>query len=251
MSEEELIEKRNRRLPSNIQPCPIIDALVEFRFKAKVDPNAVFGLIYGALMVQYPGTIINLPITQVPEAVRTSDPSFKYKPLYRLLTNDVSVQIGPDVLSISSSLPYIGWERFKNHVLTIINLIKEKEIIDNVIRLGHRYINFFEMDMLPYITMSFEMTKGYSIQNLQITTSVQDSSFGNTIQFANCSVMNMNQPNEKRGSIIDIDTFKEYKDNFFLSNIEKEIEEAHVSEKTLFFSLLSESFIERLNPQYD
>lgn len=242
----------SRKLPLSIEPCPIIDALVEIRFIAKVDPNAVFGLIYGALMQQYPGRIYNLPIMQLPEAVRVSDPSFRFKPLYRLITNDVTIQIGPDVLSISSSLPYIGWEQFKSHVINIINLINAKgNIIERVIRLGHRYINFFDMDMLPNITMSFKMTEGYDIQQLQITTSVKDSTFDNTIQFSNSSIMNLNQPNEKRGSIIDIDTYKNYPDNYFLGNIANEMEEAHKSEKTLFFSLLEDRFIETLNPQYD
>lgn len=243
--------KKQKTLPSSIHPCPIIDALVEMRFIAKVNPNAVFGLMYGALLPEYSGEIINLPIMQLPEAVRNSDPAFKYKPLYRLLSKEVVIQIGPDVLSISSSLPYIGWEKFKGHVIRIINLINSAEIIDRVIRLGHRYINFFESDMLPNITMSFTMTEGYDIQNLQISTSVKDYTFENTIQFSNCSVLNLNMPDEKKGSIIDIDTFKGYSGISFLSNVDNEIEEAHQCEKTLFFSLLKDSFIETLCPKYD
>jgi uncharacterized protein (TIGR04255 family) len=105
--------------------------------------------------------------------------------------------------------------------------------------------------MLPNITMSFKMTEGYDIQNIQIVTSVKDSTFDNTIQFSNSSVMYLNQPNERRGSIIDIDTFKDYSDNYFLDNIANEMEEAHKSEKTLFFSLLKDHFIETLKPQYN
>ena len=245
------MRKKQKTLPSSIHPCPIIDALVEMRFVAKVNPNAVFGLMYGALMHDYPGKISNLPIMQLPEAVRISDPSFKYKPQYRLLSKDVVIQIGPEVLSISSALPYIGWEKFKSHVIRILDLINENIIIDHVIRLGHRYINFFDTDMLPNITMAFKMTEGYNIQNLQITTSVKDFSFENTIQFSNSSVMNFNLPGEKKGSIIDIDTYKNYSDDSFLNNAANEIEEAHKCEKTLFFSLLTDSFIKNLNPQYD
>lgn len=239
------------RLPLSVEACPIIDALIELRFVAEVNPNAVFGLIYGVLLPAYSGTIQNLPILQLPEAVRNSDPALKYKPLYRILNKDVIIQIGPDVLSISSPLPYIGWERFKSHVVNIIRLISGANIIKQVIRLGHRYINFFDVDMLPNITMSFQMTEGYSIQNLQITTQVKDSSFENTIQFSNSSVMNINMPNERKGSIIDIDTFRDYPDNSFLNNVDKEIEDAHQSEKTLFFSLLKNDFVETLNPRYN
>ena len=66
-------------LPRNIERCPIIDALVEIRFETALNPNAVFGLIYGALMNDYPGKVENLPILQVPEAVRKNDPALKFK----------------------------------------------------------------------------------------------------------------------------------------------------------------------------
>jgi len=237
-------------LPTRIEKCPIIDALVELRFEASVNANAVFGLIYGALMQSYPGNVMNLPIMQLPEAVRMSDPALKFKPLYRIENKDVIIQIGTDVISISSPLPYIGWVSFKEHVLQIIKLIHNSKIISRVIRLGHRYVNFFESDLLDKITMHFQMTEGYAIQNLIITTQVKDSDFNNTIQFSNNAALYLGTPNQKNGSIIDIDTFRDYPDGYFLDNIEAEIMKAHQCEKTLFFSLLKPDFVESLNPQY-
>lgn len=243
-----MIDRTN--LPIRIENCPIVDALVEIRFETNVNANAVFGLIYGALMNRYPGDVTNLPIMQLPEAVRMSDPSLKFKPLYRINNKNVLIQIGTDVISIGSPLPYIGWESFKKHVLEIIRLIHEGNIISRVVRLGHRYVNFFESDLLDNITMSFKMTDGYAIQNLVITTQVKDSNFDNTIQFSNNAVVNLGTPKQKNGSIIDIDTFRDYSDKYFLDNIEEEIEKAHQCEKTLFFSLLKPEFIDSLNPQY-
>ena len=98
--------------------------------------------------------------------------------------------------------------------------------------------------------MSFKMTEGYCPQNVQITTQVKDCDFDNTIQFSNNAMLNVNMPGQKNGSIIDIDTFREYGDNYFLENIVSEIENAHKTEKTLFFSLLKPDFIESLNPHY-
>jgi uncharacterized protein (TIGR04255 family) len=238
------------KLPVHIESCPIVDALVELRFEANVNSNAVFGLIYGALMKLYPGNVVNLPIMQLPEAVRMSDPTLKFKPLYRIDNKNVLIQIGTDVISISSPLPYIGWEAFKKHVIEIINLIHKDNIIKRVVRFGHRYVNFFASDLLDKITMSFQMTDGYAIQNLIITTQVKDTDFNNTVQFSNNAVLNIGTPNRKDGSIIDIDTFRDYSDEYFLKNIETEIEKAHQCEKTLFFSLLKPAFIDSLNPQY-
>lgn len=240
----------NMTLPVSIANCPIIDALVEVRFETNIDPNAVFGLIYGALIKDYPGQVVNLPIMQLPEAVRMSDPGLRYKPLHRIISNDVIIQIGNDVLSISSPLPYIGWSLFYVHVVKIIKLISDAEIITRVSRLGHRYVNFFNSDILDKITMSFNMTEGYNTKNIQITTQVNDYNFDSTIQFSNTAVMNANTPNSLTGSIIDIDTFKEYNGTDFIDNLEEEINNAHKAEKTLFFSLLKPEFVESLKPKY-
>lgn len=238
------------KLPKSIEKCPIIDALIEIRFDTDINPNAVFGLFYGALMKDYSGRVENLPILQVPEAVRASDPSLRYKPLYRIISEDVFIQIGPEVLSISSRIPYKGWDCFQSHVVKIIDLIKTAGVIKKVSRIGHRYINFFELNILDKITMKFKMTEGYDFQNIQISTQVSDNGFNNTVMFSNSAIMNVNTPDKKEGSIIDIDTFKEYENNHFLENVSVEIENAHKTEKTLFFSLLNEDFIDSLNPQY-
>ncbi|MDK2969658.1 MAG: hypothetical protein PWQ65_761, partial [Bacteroidota bacterium] len=38
-------------LPSNIDPCPIVDALLEVRFTSIINANAVFGIIYNVLQI--------------------------------------------------------------------------------------------------------------------------------------------------------------------------------------------------------
>ena len=52
------------------------------------------------------------------------------------------------------------------------------------------------------------------------------------------------------GSLIDIDSFKEYEDNYFLENLESEINKVHICEKNMFFSLLTDDFLDTLNPIY-
>jgi uncharacterized protein (TIGR04255 family) len=69
------------KLPKTINPCPIIDALLEIRFRTTTHPNAVFGLIYNTLQEDFP-RVESLPILQLPDQVRAADPNFKYKPHY-------------------------------------------------------------------------------------------------------------------------------------------------------------------------
>ncbi|NJW55502.1 TIGR04255 family protein, partial [Salinimicrobium oceani] len=103
------------KLPKRIDPCPIVDALVEIRFSTKINSNAVFGLIYNSLQPEFE-SVENLPIQQLPEPVRSSDPNLRFKPHYRVKSENFIVQIGPDVLTISSHPNYLGWTRFSEEI---------------------------------------------------------------------------------------------------------------------------------------
>ena len=242
----------DRFLPSRIEKCPLIDALIEFRFEAAIAKSAVFGVIYNLIRNDYRGNVINLPILQIPKQIREVDPNLKFKPLYRIEGDKFIIQIGYDVLSISSKMPYVGWPEFSQHSLSLINKIIQEGIIKRVSRLGHRYINFFRGDITNSLTMSFSMTEKYVSENLLIRTDVRDGNFMNTLQFANNANYRPN-PNTSEivGSLIDIDTSREYSDNFFIENREQEINMAHECEKKLFFSLLKPTFLETLNPTFE
>ena len=183
----------DRFLPSRIEKCPLIDALIEFRFEAAIAKSAVFGVIYNLIRNDYRGNVINLPILQIPEQIREVDPNLKFKPLYRIEGDKFIIQIGYDVLSISSKMPYVGWPEFSQHSLSLINKIIQEGIIKRVSRLGHRYINFFRGDITNSLTMSFSMTEKYVSENLLIRTDVRDGNFMNTLQFANNANYRPNQ----------------------------------------------------------
>lgn len=100
------------KLPIRLEKCPLIDCIIEVRFDTNIVKSAVFGLIYKQIQSDYPGDVINLPISQLPEAIRMSDPNLKYKPLYRIEGDKTVIQIGPDVINLSSKMPYIGWNEF-------------------------------------------------------------------------------------------------------------------------------------------
>ncbi len=76
-------------LPIKIDPCLIIDALVEIRFSTKIHPNAVFGLLCNALQTDFE-KVENLPILQLPDSVRSSDPNLQFKPHYRITSKDLN-----------------------------------------------------------------------------------------------------------------------------------------------------------------
>jgi uncharacterized protein (TIGR04255 family) len=71
-------------IPIKISPSPIVDSILELRFTTSLHHDAIFGIVYSAFKADYQKHE-SLPILQLPEPVRKTDPNLKFKPYYRLL----------------------------------------------------------------------------------------------------------------------------------------------------------------------
>lgn len=232
-------------LPTKISPCPIIDAIFEIRFSSSTHPNAVFGLVYSALEKDFPN-VETLPILEFPEVVRVNDPALYYKPHYKLPAQGFVLQVGPNVLSISSFPVYLGWKCFFEKILDILNKIEKIGFINNIKRMGIRYINFFDDNIYNQINLKININDSpISYNNTVVRTEILQADFFSTLQVAN-NVKN----NGKIGSIIDIDAYNEKALDDFFTRKEVLISDGHQKEKELFFSLLDPDFLQTLNPEY-
>lgn len=243
-------------LPLNIDPCPIIEAVVEIRFSTDIYDNAVFGIVYDQLTKRKKDyqDIEKLPILQLPDNV-LSEFEYKNKPHYKISNGKYNIQIGPNVLTVNSPIPYIGWSEFYSEIRDFCNILSDSNVVQNVNRLGIRYINFFDIDMSENVNLSLIMdNSNYDFTNTIIRTQITEKGFANILQIANGVKMQRKQngiDTEITGSIIDIDTYKTYTDSGFFNIFENEISQGHIVEKEIFFSLLKANFIKQLQPKYE
>ena len=233
------------KLPKLIEPCPILEASVELRFDPKIHPSAVFGMIYNTLQAEFP-KVESLPILQLPEPLRLADPNLRYAPHYKIYNDSFVVQIGPTVIAISTIPKYLGWDLFSQKIFEIIEKIESLRIINGIIRIGIRYVNFFDINIFNNINISVCISsKNIDYRNTAIRTEIENGAYKSTLQIAN------NIPQlSKVGSIIDIDTHINTGLNDFFSKKRDLINDGHIIEKELFFSLLSEDFLTKHNPKY-
>jgi uncharacterized protein (TIGR04255 family) len=234
-------------IPIKISPCPIVDSILELRFTTSLPHDAIFGIVYSAFKADYQKHE-SLPILQLPEPVRKTDPNLKFKPYYRLLNEKFVIQIGADVLTISSFPQYVGWTSFQTEISNFYNTVKALSIIDNVSRIGLRVINFFpKIDIFQNAKISISVSESpiTSQKTLLNTEFEYEHSIKSTLNISNNAQINL-----QYGSIIDIDTFCEYNKEFDVSHIMKEVDVIHNKEKALFFSLLKNEFLKQLNPEY-
>lgn len=234
-------------LPIRLNNSPLIDCIIEIRFMPAIKiSSAVFGVIYDKIKDCYKGNVIPLPVANLPENIRETDPNLKFKPLYYIEGEKTNIQIGSDVINISAKMPYSGWSIFSNIVTDVFQKVFESDVVGKVLRLGHRYVNFIPADIASNlkITIKTDNTIG-PIRNQNYRVLIPDNSFNNSLMFANDG-----RYNGQVGSIIDIDTYKEYTDEYFKNNIRQELDNAHQCEKKLFFNLLEENILKTFNPEY-
>jgi uncharacterized protein (TIGR04255 family) len=235
------------KIPRKITPCPILESTVEIRFEHIYPSDAVFGVLYPYLSSQY-GNFESLPILQIPEALRSQDPNLKYQPSYKLTDNDFWVQIGSNSISITNVNNYAGWDTFSERINNILTCLTASNIVKKVARFGIRYISFFSLDIFEKIKINVTLSgEPFPTEQMIFRSLLRRDDFLINLQVANKTVVNQST---EIGSVIDIDTSIEG-DGLTIQAIESFLlKESHQKEKELFFGILSEDFLNSLNPEY-
>lgn len=236
------------QLPKEIKNCPIEEALVEIRFESDLPSNAIFGILYERLKATYP-QVEDLPILQIPEHIRTHDSALSHKPYHLLKGDGYVVQIGPKVLGISSPRPYVGWTQFSERIYKLIKTLQDTEIISKYVRVGLRYINFFEKNIFNHIRLNIMMgDTSLSDADCVFRTSIKKEGLHPTLQISNMASKTV-EGKPVKGSLLDIDSYVDPPENFSNNYVEI-ITKLHRIEKQLFFELLTEEFTQELEPVY-
>jgi uncharacterized protein (TIGR04255 family) len=236
-------------IPKKITPCPIIECAIELRFRTSVEPGAVFGIVYTAFRNEYPN-VEKMPILNVPEQIRLVDPNMVYQPWYRLRNGGFLLSIGPKKVALGKVGEYPGWSLFSIRLHKVVETLRGLGIVDEVERVGLRYINFFDFDIFDKIKLVV------SIDNVSVTSNqtlvrvtIPGQRYKSQMHVTNQASVIVEKTN-RTGSIIDIDTFLETDLKDFFQNSISIIEEGHTEEKEVFFSLPKNDFLQTLNPEY-
>lgn len=238
-------------LPKQINPCPINQAVVEIRFNSSLPPDAVFGVVYNKLKDSYKSAE-QLPILQIPEAVRNNDRNLLYQPHYKLMQDQYAFQVGPKVISLAiTDQKYTTWESYYEEIRSVFEKIKNIDFISSVSRVGLRYINFFADDILKNININVKIIEHEIVdEEIFVRTVLPRDEYKVILQAGNQLKLQENDLVVGRASVIDIDTFILGENINFFEDMHSILEKGHFIEKEIFFGLLKEEFLESLNPEY-
>ena len=241
------------KLPLELKHDTILEAIFELRFEPEPPNEAVFGVIYPIIVKKFQNLeSITLPLLQLPDAIRNSDPQFRYQPLNRLQGEGLSISIGPRVISFSVMKPYIGWSKWKSSLLDVLYNLSVEHLIKNVERTGLRYLNFVDQDIFPLINAEIRIINNMvKPVSTTVRTEIPEGEYIKALQLANKASIN-EKGQIKQGSLIDIDIVrnKKIQSYDFKINLETILDKSHIMAKQLFFDILKNDFLNGLGPIY-
>ncbi|MFZ2968876.1 MAG: TIGR04255 family protein [Sulfuricurvum sp.] len=225
----------------------IVEAVVDIFFETTTFTEIFLNIILG---IDGFDVMTKLPMSQIPEAIRTNDPNLRFQPLYEIHSNtnkDYKVMLGDGTVGIAINGEYKGWEdSFYPQIQRVFQTILESQKITKINRIGMRYINFFPHENI-FETGKVKVTIDNHEANtkamfLKIDDSVEDISYSKTI------TNDQNYLNREEGSIIDIVTFAE-NDSISSDNnsVFDTINQLHTLSKDKFKEVVNDEYISTHN----
>ncbi len=237
-----------------IDKCPIIESVFEIRFQSVYPQEAVFGIFFQNISSVFKdANLIKLPIMQLPEAVRLSDPNLKYQAHHRLQKENQSISLGPQVLILSIQKPYMGWLKWNSFIKKVLEALTINNVFKKIERTGLRYINVFEEEIFSIANIQINLINNVlNTQSTSLKTEIIDDDIVKIINILNKVNIKHNNKNFI-GSMLDIDIISNFSlnNNEFNDEMDSILKISHDKEKELFFNLLKDDFLESLNPHYE
>lgn len=153
--------------------------------------------------------IKKLPVNQIPEVIRKSDPDLRKCPLYAIKSKNSqsSILLGDYMIGIKTG-DYTGWEYFLEEGKEIFESILNKQEIGKIERIGLRYINFFkEKDVFKTSQISLRIAnRGFEDgeSDLRVVIKKPREEIVCIMNIANNQSIERKKGSVEKGSIIDI-----------------------------------------------
>ncbi len=238
------------RLPVRIEPCPIVEAVFEVRFVSTESWITMPGLLFARIRERYPDQR-ELPLAQMPEAIRRQDPALQPLPLMQFLGQAFIVQLGPRVISLVTKMGlYPGWPAIRTELEWLLAQLQASGLVRETERLGVRYIDFFTGDIFPGLRLGVQVNDQPLVgAQTEVTTVLRLGDVALRLQVTNGAIANT-QAGHQSGSVLDMDAWFGPLEADVFGNGLARFEEAHQVIKAVFFGLLRPELLTKLNPVY-
>lgn len=243
-------------LPARLKSEPLVDVVFEVRFASDI---AASSLLPGLIISSFPDykKFERLPAADIPEVVRTQEPTLAFAPLMRLSAGRFTAQVGDRMFALSCQIPYIGWAAFKQEILKLSGLISSCQPISQITRYALRYVNLLEIKGAEAQVAAFNWNVrlgNHEVvdQATLVRMEIREGNHGHALQVAT-GATTLSPAGAKTGAIVDIDSYSDCQidRSSFLSDLDVRLDRLHRENHIIFFSTLTAATLNSLGPEYD
>lgn len=243
-------------IPKRLKDEPLIEAIWQVQFDDAQIGDVLPGILYGSLQREYGDmNFIRLPAADIPPLVAQIDQNLRFAAKFRIeyLNSPLLWQIGDHIVTVNCRKPYIGWRKFKEAILGLVENLKTSGINLQATRHSLRYIDLLMLESVPDISsINLQMKLGgHEVlhNNLQMRLEIPEDGYVHVIQIA--TPANANLPEgPATGTLVDIETFSTTPLQGW-DELDVQMEELHDRSKEIFFmDILRKETIERFDPEF-
>ncbi|GAP71888.1 hypothetical protein SAMD00024442_2_48 [Candidatus Symbiothrix dinenymphae] len=245
--------------PHKITPDCLKDTVVEIRYTSSIPRELTLGVAFGLLtpigFVYNPvppsnlsGVNISLgPNQQVAVGVGGNGGGFftKGKIRIQLLDNQIKFNCIAD--------NYVGWNSYIQAIMEVIEQLSTKQVIKNFNRIGIRYISEFkDIEIFKNLKGSIDVEKtGLNLGNAILRLTDESENMKTFITLTNKGKKRLPQTQQIiDASLVDINVYENFDLISDVNMLKAKLNTLHSKQKDTFFSLISDNFIQTLNPKY-
>jgi uncharacterized protein (TIGR04255 family) len=242
------------KIPKKINPDHLKDTLVQILFNSATPPE----LVLGQFNIIMKDTLKFVAASPKKREVKVNESEgiileSLERGYFLDSLEEVKVDIGPNNLVFNMYKGYIGWEKFFPLISSTLTKLFESDLIKDINRIGLRYISQFDnTDLFDNINVNSSVNiPGNKLEATQIRNEYTDQNFRIILTLINRIKLfqgNVNQ--DINSSVIDVDVIQLFSEMNNSRDALKAIDDGHYKQKVTFFSLLTPSFLETLNPEY-
>ncbi len=247
------------KIPTRLKQEPLIEAIWQAQFEPKEGLSVgdlLPGILYAALKDDHPGLQLHrLPTADIPAPVAEMDPNLRFAAKYRMEEADSPFlfQVGDRIVTVNCRKPYAGWAAFKQKTERLIHIITDSKLVPVPVQHSLRSIDLMHLDPAPSLAalqVDFKMGR-WQLEGLpiQMRAEIADGDYHHVVQIATPAEANLPE-GRVQGSVVDLETFCSVLPTSW-EDVRSSIDEMHQRSKEVFYQqLLTESAIERLEPEY-
>lgn len=243
-------------LPKRLKKEPLIEAIWQAQFEGEQGIGDVLpGILFTELKKNHAALQLRrLPSADIPAPLAQMDPNLRFAPKMLMEEPGGSFiwQVGDRVITLNCRKPYVGWERFKDAVVALTQIVEGSGLIPNPQRHSLRYIDLLRDELatdLAPLRLALKLGDHQIKDHVQMRLEIPDAECLHVVQIAAAAQANL-AGEQMTGSIIDLETLPASAPGNW-DSLRTQLDWLHEHSKALFFrQILTEETIQKLEPEY-